>query len=181
MPSGRGTRTRCSDDLLWLPFVTAQYLDVSGDRALLDEEAPFLEAPPLAAGEQESYDLPKLSAERATLYEHCVRAITHGLRYGAHGLPLMGTGDWNDGMNRVGHHGRGESVWLGFFLCEVLREFAALAERTGLNVTYLGEIERGVRNLSVLTLLRIADALQLRPSRFLRPFDTPTGSTEECL
>ncbi|HET9327890.1 MAG TPA: glucoamylase family protein [Candidatus Eisenbacteria bacterium] len=130
-PSGNGLRSRCSDDLLWLPFVTAYYLKCTGDAAVLDESLPFLEGPPLVEGELEAYGLPMTSAQRGTLYEHCARAIDRGLTVGSHGLPLIGIGDWNDGMNRVGHQGRGESVWLGWFLSKILQEFAAIARVRG--------------------------------------------------
>ena len=130
-PSGRGVRTHCSDDYLWLPLATSRYVLRTGDTGVLEEPVPFLEGRPVNAEEDSYYDLPGRSEETASLYEHCVRAILRGLRYGEHGLPLIGSGDWNDGMNAVGEHGKGESVWLAFFLYEVLLQFAEVARMHG--------------------------------------------------
>ncbi len=129
--SGRGVRTRFSDDLVWLPFVVDRYITVTGDAAILEEVVPFLTMRELGAGEHELYDLPQVAGEEATLYEHCRRALTRACTFGAHGLPLIGTGDWNDGMSRVGAAGRGESVWLGWFLLTTLQRFAEHAMRRG--------------------------------------------------
>ena len=130
-PTGAGVRTHFSDDLLWLPFAAAHYLRATGDAGLLDEAAAFIEGAAIPPGAEDAYYVPDVSAERATVYEHAARAIDHSLKTGAHGLPLMGSGDWNDGMNRVGIEGRGESVWLGWFLCRVVADFAPLARARG--------------------------------------------------
>jgi cellobiose phosphorylase len=127
-PSGRGVRTHCSDDYLWLPLATCRYVIGTGDTGVLDESIHFLEGRPVNPEDDSYYDLPNRSEEKSTLYEHCKRSILHGLRFGDHGLPLIGTCDWNDGMNKVGNQGKGESVWLGFFLFEVLTQFIKVAQ-----------------------------------------------------
>ncbi len=125
-PRGNGVRTKFSDDLLWLPYVAAEYVTVTGDAEVWGEKVPFLQSVPLSEEETDRYETSVLSDERAPLYEHCVRAVEKSLKFGKHGLPLMGGGDWNDGMNTVGDQGKGESVWLGWFLSTVLEKMEAV-------------------------------------------------------
>jgi cyclic beta-1,2-glucan synthetase len=130
-PGGQGVRTRFADDRLWLVYATLEYMAATGDTGVLDETIPFLEGRQLKPDEHEIYERPNVSRQTGTLYEHCVRAVALNLATGAHGLPLMGTGDWNDGMNLVGSEGQGESVWLGWFLVSLLRPFADVAAARG--------------------------------------------------
>lgn len=141
-PTGAGIRSRISDDLLWLPHVVAQYVRTTGDLAILQTEIPFLTAPLLADDQHELFSIPEISQERASLFEHCKRAVSRGLTSGPLGLPLIGTGDWNDGMNLVGAGGKGESVWLAWFLCDLLQgmsELASLLQQPGLSKAYLND------------------------------------------
>ncbi|MDQ7990201.1 MAG: glucoamylase family protein [Candidatus Dactylopiibacterium sp.] len=130
-PGGAGVRTHFSDDRLWLPLALCLYLERTGDARLLDEQVPFLEGAEVPPGREDIYESPRVSAQQASLYEHAARAVDRSLASGAHGLPLFGTGDWNDGMNRVGHEGRGESVWLAWFLCAVIDAMVPLARTRG--------------------------------------------------
>jgi len=146
-PTGVGVRTRISDDRVWLAYTALHYLTTTGDQTILDENIPFIEGAKLAAGEHDAFFEPTVSDERATFFEHCARGLDDSLALGAHGLPLIGTGDWNDGMNRVGEHGRGESVWLGWFLHATLSAFAPVA-------ALRNDSDRSVRWLAHATALR---------------------------
>src|SRR3954454_1914730 len=139
--SGRGVRTKFSDDLAWLPYVVDQYVRVTGDSSVLDESAHFLLMRELGPEEHEIYDLPEVSTEVGSVYQHCIRALRKACTQGEHGLPLIGIGDWNDGMNRVGIGGKGESVWLAWFLAATLRSFAERAESRG-DETVAGDFRR---------------------------------------
>ncbi|MBO9617414.1 MAG: cyclic beta 1-2 glucan synthetase [Niabella sp.] len=130
-PTGRGVRTTCSDDYLWLPYVASRYISATGDTAVLNEYISFIDGRPLRPGEESYYDLPVFLNHWETLYNHCKYAVRYGLKFGEHGLPLIGSGDWNDGMDKVGEEGKGESVWLGFFLYDVLRRFETIAADYG--------------------------------------------------
>ena len=127
----RGIRTRFSDDMLWLVYVVSEYIEYTGNTDLLEEKAPYLQGEPLKEGIDERYDLYPESDEQGTIYEHCIKAIEKSLNFGENGLPKIGSGDWNDGLNTVGNKKRGESVWLGFFLYEVLKRFIPICEQKG--------------------------------------------------
>ncbi|PZF72683.1 GH36-type glycosyl hydrolase domain-containing protein [Taibaiella soli] len=178
-PVGRGVRTRISDDYLWLPLVTCKYIQHTGDLSVLDESQPFLDMRPLSPGEDSVYALPGVSDKIATLYEHCVCAIRHGLNFGAHGLPLMGTGDWNDGMDRVGREGKGESVWLAFFLYDVLVSFIDIANRHN-DAEFAAECRKQADTLSANIDKNAWDGNWYRRAYF--DDGTPLGSSqnEEC-
>lgn len=175
-PTDAGVRTRCSDDMLWLPYVVGAYIEATGDRAILTEKIPFLRAPQLAEDESDRYSHFDLSPEARSLFEHCERALERAHRLGHHNLPLMGDGDWNDGMNRIGEKGRGESVWLGWFLIATINYFVPLCEEHGRpDLT-----ERWLRHAADLT--KALEAVAWDGEWYMRAFDDdgrPWGTATE--
>ncbi|RME60634.1 MAG: glycosyl transferase, partial [Candidatus Dadabacteria bacterium] len=180
-PSGKGVRTKISDDYLWLPFVVARYLEVTGDYSILDEEVNFLEGDLLAPDQHEIYMVPRISQHKSTIYEHCIIALDRALlQFGKRDLPLIGAGDWNDGMNEVGIEGKGESVWLAWFLTVILKQFCNVVGETRKDRYRAQQYERVYKDL-----IRNAEAYAWDGKWYLRAFfddDTPLGSHKgsEC-
>ncbi len=179
MPTGRGIRSKITDDRLWLPYVVEFYLQSTGDESILHENAPYISSRNLEPFEHEAYLQPQVLQEKGTIYEHCCKAIDISLKFGIHGLPLIGGGDWNDGMNRVGENGKGESVWLGFFIYHVLTRFEKICRK-------MNETTRANNYLSVAGKLKQRLNTEGWDGKwYLRAFyddGTPLGSSknEEC-
>jgi cellobiose phosphorylase len=178
-PSDRGVRTHCSDDYLWLPLGAWRYVATTGDMSVMDEKAHYLEGRPVKPEEDSYYDMPARSPQEGDLYEHCVRAIRNGLRFGVHGLPLIGSCDWNDGMDKVGEEGKGESVWLAWFLIDVLQRFAEVAQLRG-DEAFALECREEARKLAANIEAHAWDGAWYRRAYF--DDGTPLGSheNEEC-
>lgn len=175
----RGVRTKCSDDYLWLPYAVARYIDYTGDYSILSEHLPYIEGPELAAHEESKYDFYPTTHETETLYDHCKRALLYGFKYGAHGLPLIGTCDWNDAMSKVGMDGKGESVWLGFFIIYVVNEFTSLSEHEK-DTDFLNQCKKEVETLTANLNTHGWDGNWYRRAYF--DDGTPLGSAlnDEC-
>jgi cellobiose phosphorylase len=178
-PSDRGVRTHCSDDYLWLPLGAWRYVATTGDMSVMDEKAHYLEGRPVKPEEDSYYDMPARSPQEGDLYEHCVRAIRNGLRFGVHGLPLIGSCDWNDGMDKVGEEGKGESVWLAWFLIDVLQRFAEVAQLRG-DEAFALECREEAKKLAANIEAHAWDGAWYRRAYF--DDGTPLGSheNEEC-
>lgn len=178
-PTGRGVRTNCSDDYLWLPFVASKYIEHTGDWEILQQSVSFIEGRPLNMHEDSYYDLPVYLNYFESLYNHCKLAIQHGLRFGKHGLPLIGSGDWNDGMDRVGNEGRGESVWLAYFLYSNLNSFATIAQHQN-DVEFADECLQQAKKLKENIAKNAWDGEWYRRAYF--DDGTPLGSSKnkEC-
>jgi cyclic beta-1,2-glucan synthetase len=180
-PTGRGVRTRFSDDLIWLPFVVSFYLKTTGDQSILSEMVPFIDAPPLQDGQDDAYTQPGTSLEKVSVFEHCARTLDRSLKVGSHGLPLMGSGDWNDGMSRVGNLGRGESVWVAWFLYSTLEQFIPICAT---QITDASDREKRYAD-HLIALKKAIEENAWDGDWYLRAFfddGTPMGSakSEEC-
>ncbi len=178
-PTGHGVRTRCSDDYLWLPYATSVYLEQTEDYEILKEQIHFLEGRKLNAIEESYYDHPAISGHTSTLYEHCVKSISHGLKFGVHGLPLIGSGDWNDGFDQVGKDGKGESVWMAFFLYDVLIRFIKVAHINN-DSKYAAVCEKEAQNLKENIELHAWDGNWYKRAWFDDGTTLGSNKNEEC-